>query len=151
MLHGPSAGTMLWPDPEGGPAGLSVSLAGGDGINGDQAGDHRDGRAGTSEDGASWLAFLARFRQGTRGVDLVVAGTLHEGLRGAIAAVFGRSQLATVPFTIDFDDQPCSLGSPGLRPAMGSHHGAHHRLYQQRGYHPMLAIAQLDTGDRSTP
>ena len=45
---------------------------------------------GTSEDGAFWLAFLTlAVRQGSeRGVDLVVSDA-HQGLHGAIAAVFG--------------------------------------------------------------
>ena len=44
---------------------------------------------GTSEDGAFWLAFLrSLFRQGLGAVELVVSDA-HQGLRGAIAAVFG--------------------------------------------------------------
>ena len=44
---------------------------------------------GTSEDGAFWLAFLRSLSaRGLGGVELVVSDT-HQGLRGAIAAVFG--------------------------------------------------------------
>ena len=43
---------------------------------------------GTSEDGAFWLASYARCPPGPRGVELVVSDA-HQGLRGAIAAVFG--------------------------------------------------------------
>ena len=44
---------------------------------------------GTSEDGAFWLAFLRSLSaRGLSGVDLVVSDA-HQGLRGAIAAVFG--------------------------------------------------------------
>ena len=56
---------------------------------------------GTSEDGAFWLAFLRSLSaRGLSGVELVVSDA-HQGLRGAIAAVFGRSQLATVPHPLD--------------------------------------------------
>ena len=44
---------------------------------------------GTSEDGAFWLAFLRSLSaRGLGGVDLVVSDA-HQGLQGAIAAVFG--------------------------------------------------------------
>ena len=44
---------------------------------------------GTSEDGAFWLAFLCSLSaRGLGGVELVVSDA-HQGLRGAIAAVFG--------------------------------------------------------------
>ena len=43
---------------------------------------------GTSEDGAFWLAFLRSVARGLSGVELVVSDA-HQGLRGAIAAVFG--------------------------------------------------------------
>ena len=44
---------------------------------------------GTSEDGAFWLAFLRSLSaKGLGGVELVVSDA-HQGLRGAIAAVFG--------------------------------------------------------------
>ena len=44
---------------------------------------------GTSEDGAFWLAFLRSLTaRGLGGVELVVSDA-HQGLRGAIAAVFG--------------------------------------------------------------
>ena len=46
-------------------------------------------RVGTSEDGAFWLAFLRSLSaRGLGGVELVVSDA-HQGLRGAIAAVFG--------------------------------------------------------------
>ena len=46
---------------------------------------------GTSEDGAFWLAFLRSLSaRGLGGVKLVVSGA-HQGLRGAIAAVFGEA------------------------------------------------------------
>ncbi len=44
---------------------------------------------GTSEDGAFWLAFLRSLSaRGLGGVELVVSGA-HQGLRDAIATVFG--------------------------------------------------------------
>ena len=78
---------------------------------------------GTSEDGAFWLAFLTlAVRQGPR-----------RGGAGGIGRSSGtprrhrrslqRSQLATVPHPLH--DQPAHSG-PQARPAMGSHHGAHH-------------------------
>ncbi len=46
---------------------------------------------GTSEDGAFWLAFLRSLSaRGLSGVELVVTDA-HQGLRGAIAAVFGEA------------------------------------------------------------
>ena len=47
---------------------------------------------GTSEDGAFWLAFLRSLSaRGLGGVELVVSDA-HQGLRGAIAAVFGGAK-----------------------------------------------------------
>ena len=78
---------------------------------------------GTSEDGAFWLAFLRSLSaRGLSGVELVVSDA-HQGLRGAIAAVFGGASWQTVPHPLH--DQPAHSG-PQARPAMGSHHGAHH-------------------------
>ena len=74
---------------------------------------------GTSEDGAFWLAFLRSLSaRGLSGVELVVSDA-HQGLRGAIAAVFGGSQLAAVPHPLH--DQPAHSGpqawlSPGWPP-----------------------------------
>ena len=80
-------------------------------------------RVGTSEDGAFWLAFLRSLSaRGLGGVELVVSDA-HQILRDAIGAVFGGAQLATVPHPLH--DQPAHSG-PQARPAMGSHHGAHH-------------------------
>ena len=78
---------------------------------------------GTSEDGAFWLSFLRSLSaRGLGGVELVVSDA-HQGLRGAIAAVFGGASWATVPHPLH--DQPAHSG-PQARPAIGSHHGAHH-------------------------
>ena len=50
---------------------------------------------GTSEDGAFWLAFLRSLSaRGLSGVELVVSDA-HQGLRGAIAAVFGGARFMT--------------------------------------------------------
>ena len=47
---------------------------------------------GTSEDGAFWLAFLRSLSaRGLGGVELVVSDA-HQGLRAAIAAVFGGAR-----------------------------------------------------------
>ena len=78
---------------------------------------------GTSEDGAFWLAFLRSLSaRGLGGVELVVSDA-HQGLRGAHRRSLRRSQLATVPHPLH--GQPAHSG-PQARPAMGSHHGAHH-------------------------
>ena len=98
---------------------------------------------GTSEDGAFWLAFLRSLSaRGLGGVELVVSDA-HQGLRGAIAAVFGE-QLATVPHPLH--GQPAHSG-PQARPAMGSHHGAHHLPAPS----PDEVQAPARQGDRSTP
>ena len=77
---------------------------------------------GTSEDGAFWLAFLRSLSaRGLSGVELVVSDA-HQGLRGAIAAVFG-GQLATVPHPLH--DQPAHSGTQ-KSPTMDGHHGPHH-------------------------
>ena len=78
---------------------------------------------GTSEDGAFWLAFLRSLSaRGLDGVDLVVSDA-HQGLRDAIAAVFGGASWQRLPHPLH--DQPAHSG-PQAHPAMGSHHGAHH-------------------------
>ena len=78
---------------------------------------------GTSEDGAFWLAFLRSLSaRGLGGVELVVSDA-HQGLRGAIAAVFGGAswQRCRTHFMTNLLTRV-----PRRRPAMGSHHGAHH-------------------------
>ena len=78
---------------------------------------------GTSEDGAFWLAFLRSLsargpRRGGAGGIGRSSGTPRRHRRS-----LRRSQLATVPHPLH--DQPAHSG-PQARPAMGSHHGAHH-------------------------
>ena len=77
---------------------------------------------GTSEDCAFCLAFLrslsARGRRGGAGGIGGSSGTPRRHRRS-----LRRSQLATVPHPLH--DQPAHSG-PQARPAMGSHHGAHH-------------------------
>ena len=52
---------------------------------------------GTSEDGAFWLAFLRSLSaRGLSGVELVVSDA-HQGLRGAIAALFGGASSGAAP------------------------------------------------------
>ena len=73
---------------------------------------------GTSEDGAFWLAFLRSLSaRGLSGVELVVSDA-HQGLRGAIAAVFGG---ASWQLPHPLHDQPAHC--PQARPALGGHHG----------------------------
>ena len=63
---------------------------------------------GTSEDGAFWLAFLRSLSaRGLGGVELVVSDA-HQGLRGAIATVFGGAswQQCRTPL----HDQPAHSG-----------------------------------------
>ena len=78
---------------------------------------------GTSEDGAFWLAFLRSLsargpRRGGAGGLGRASGTPRRHRRS-----LRRSQLATVPHPLH--GQPAHSG-PQARPAMGSHHGAHH-------------------------
>ena len=78
---------------------------------------------GTSEDGAFWLAFLRSLS--ARGLSGVGAGGLgrSSGTPRRHRRSLRRSQLATVPHPLH--DQPAHSG-PQARPAMGSHHSAHH-------------------------
>ena len=131
-FHGPSAGRWILPlpvagrtDPEGqgGRQDRQRQRGGGDG------GQWRGQReiigmdVGTSEDGAFWLAFLRSLSaRGLSGVELVVSDA-HQGLPRRHRRSLRRSQLATVPHPLH--DQPAHSG-PQARPAMGSHHGAHH-------------------------
>ena len=78
---------------------------------------------GTSEDGAFWLAFLRSLSaRGLSGVELVVSDA-HQGLRGAIAAVFGGAswQRCRTHFMTNLLTRV-----PQARPALGGHHGPHH-------------------------
>ena len=78
---------------------------------------------GTSEDGAFWLAFLRSLSaRGLSGVELVVSDA-HQGLRGAIAAVFGGAswQRCRTHFMTNL-----LTSGPQARPALGGHHGPHH-------------------------
>ena len=78
---------------------------------------------GTSEDGAFWLAFLRSLSaRGLSGVELGGIGR-SSGTPRRHRRSLRRSQLATVPHPLH--DQPAHSG-PQARPAMGSHHGAHH-------------------------
>ena len=107
---------------------------------------------GTSEDGAFWLAFLRSLSaRGLSGVELVVSDA-HQGLRGAIAAVFGgaswqrcRTHFMTNLLTRERPTQKS--------PTMGGHHGGPRRvqpwvatmvrtIYQQPS--PDEVHAQLD-------
>ena len=78
---------------------------------------------GTSEDGAFWLAFLRSLS--ARGPRRGGAGGIgrSSGTPRCHRRSLRRSQLATVPHPLH--DQPAHSG-PQARPAMGSHHGAHH-------------------------
>ena len=100
---------------------------------------------GTSEDGAFWLAFLRSLSaRGLGGVELVVSDA-HQGLRGAIAAVFGGAswQRCRTHFMTNLLTRVPRRAQP-----WGSHHSAHHlpATLPRWRYTP-----QLDRGDRSTP
>ena len=95
-LHGPSAGPYpyLWLDAltqkvrEAGRI-VNVSVVVATAVNGEGKREIIGMDVGTSEDGAFWLAFLRSLSaRGLGGVELVVSDA-HQGLRGAIAAVFG--------------------------------------------------------------
>ena len=80
---------------------------------------------GTSEDGAFWLAFLRSLvARGLGGVELVVSDA-HQGLRDAIATVFGGASWQRCWRTHPLHDQPAHSG-PQERSALGGHHGTHH-------------------------
>ena len=92
---------------------------------------------GTSEDGAFWLAFLRSLSaRGLSGVELVVSDA-HQGLRGAIAAVFGGARLATVPHPLH--DQPAHSGPQARQPWVAT---MVRTIYQQPS--PDEVHAQLD-------
>ena len=128
-LHGPSAGRWTLPlpvagrtDPEGQGGRQDRQRQRGGGNGGQwrgQAGDHWDGRG--YQYGAFWLAFLRSLSaRGLSGVELVVSDA-HQGLRGAIAAVFGGAswQRYRTHFMTNLLTRVPS-------PTMGGHHGAHH-------------------------
>ena len=97
-LHGPSAGrwtySYLWLDAltqkvREDARIVNVSVVVATAINGEGKREIIGMDVGTSEDGAFWLAFLRSLSaRGLGGVELVVSDA-HQGLRGAIAAVFG--------------------------------------------------------------
>ena len=97
-FHGPSAGRWTLPlpvagrtDPEGQGGGriVNVSVVVATAVNGEGKREIIGMDVGTSEDGTFWLAFLRSLSaRGLGGVELVVSDA-HQGLRGAIAAVFG--------------------------------------------------------------
>ena len=68
---------------------VNVSVVVATAVNGEGKREFIGMDVGTSEDGAFWLAFLRSLSaRGLSGVELVVSDA-HQGLRGAIAAVFG--------------------------------------------------------------
>ena len=68
---------------------VNVSVVVATAVNGEGKREIIEMDVGTSEDGAFWLAFLRSLSaRGLSGVELVVSDA-HQGLRGAIAAVFG--------------------------------------------------------------
>ena len=119
-LLGPSAGRWTWLDAltqkvreDGRIVNVSVVVA--TAVNGE---------VGTSEDGAFWLAFLRSLSaRGLSGVELVVSDA-HQGLRGAIAAVFGgaswngaapTSWLTRVPRRAQHHAAPSTSNPPPMR------------------------------------
>ena len=76
---------------------------------------------GTSEDGAFWLSFLRSLvARGLSGVELVVSDA-HQGLRDAIATVFGGAclQRCRTHFMTKLADAGSKAGA-----ALGGYHGA---------------------------
>ena len=99
---------------------------------------------GTSEDGAFWLAFLRSLSaRGLSGVELVVSDA-HQGLRGAIAAVFGGAswQRCRTHFMTNLLTRVPRRAQPWVATMVRT-------IYQQPS--PDEVHAQLDPGDRSTP
>ena len=92
---------------------------------------------GTSEDGASWLAFLRSLSaRGLGGVKLVVSDA-HQGLRGRYRHRLRRSQLAAVPHPLH--DQPAHSGPQARQPWVAN---MVRTIYQQPS--PDEVHAQLD-------
>ena len=99
---------------------------------------------GTSEDGAFWLAFLRSLSaRGLGGVELVVSDA-HQGLRGAIAAVFGGAswQRCRTHFMTNLLTRVPRRAQPWVATMVRT-------IYQQPS--PDEVHAQLDRGDRSAP
>ena len=99
---------------------------------------------GTSEDGAFWLAFLRSLSaRGLGGVELVVSDA-HQGLRGAIAAVFGGAswQRCRTHFMTNLLTRVPRRAQPWVATMVRT-------IYQQPS--PDEVHAQLEQGDRSTP
>ena len=99
---------------------------------------------GTSEDGAFWLAFLRSLSaRGLGGVELVVSDA-HQGLRGAIAAVFGGAswQRCRTHFMTNLLTRVPRRAQPWVATMVRT-------IYQQPS--PDEVHAQLDRVTRSTP
>ena len=99
---------------------------------------------GTSEDGAFWLAFLRSLSaRGLGGVELVVSDA-HQGLRGAIAAVFGGSswQRCRTHFMTNLLTRVPRRAQPWVATMVRT-------IYQQPS--PDEVHAPARQGDRSTP
>ena len=102
---------------------VNVSVVVATAVNGEGKREIIEMDVGTSEDGAFWLAFLRSLsargpRRGGAGGIGCSSGTPRRHRRS-----LRRSLLATVPHPLH--DQPAHSGTQA-RPAMGSHHGAHH-------------------------
>ena len=99
---------------------------------------------GTSGDGAFWLAFLRSLSaRGLSGVELVVSDA-HQGLRGAIAAVFGGAswQRCRTHFMTNLLTRVPRRAQPWVATMVRT-------IYQQPS--PDEVHAQLDRVTRSTP
>ena len=102
---------------------VNVSVVVATAVNGEDKREIIGMDVGTSEDGAFWLAFLRSLSaRGLSGVELVVSDA-HQGLRGAIAAVFGGAswQRCRTHFMTNLLTRVPRRAQP-----MGSRHGAHH-------------------------
>ena len=98
---------------------------------------------GTSEDGAFWLAFLRSLSaRGLSGVELVVSDA-HQGLRGAIAAVFGGAswQRCRTHFMTNLLTRVPRRVQPWVATMVRT-------IYQQP---PPMSTRPTRQGDRSTP
>ena len=100
-----------------------VSVAGATAVNADGKREVLGIDVGTSEDGASWLSFLRGLvARGLSGVELVTSDA-HQGLKAAIATVFGGASWAAPPHALHA--QPPDAGAEERRGA-GGNDGAHH-------------------------
>ena len=124
-------------DPEGQEAGriVNVSVVVATAVNGEGKREIIGMDVGTSEDGAFWLAFLRSLSaRGLGGVELVVSDA-HQGLRGAIAAVFGGAswQRCRTHFMANLLTRVPRRAQPWVATMGKCHRAGHHSVTRSQG------------------